>query len=36
MPTRKDFDATKCDDCLRITRIDIEGDIITLMSNPRS
>lgn len=29
MPTRKDFEVTKCDDCLRITRIDIEGDLHT-------
>ena len=29
MPTRKDFEVTKCDDCLRITRIDIEGDYHT-------
>lgn len=26
MPTRKDFNIQKCKDCLRITRIDIEGD----------
>ncbi len=29
MPTRKDFEVIKCDDCLRITRIDIEGDYHT-------
>ena len=29
MPTRKDFEVSKCDDCLRITRIDIEGDYHT-------
>ena len=26
MPTRKDFRVDKCDDCIRITRIDISGD----------
>ena len=26
MPTRKDFRIEKCLDCLRITRLDIEGD----------
>ena len=26
MPTRKDFKIEKCDDCIRITRIDISGD----------
>lgn len=26
MPTRKDFTINKCDNCLRITRIDIPGD----------
>lgn len=26
MPTRKDFRINKCDDCLRITRIDVPGD----------
>lgn len=29
MPTRKDFKVEKCDDCLRITRIDISGDLHT-------
>lgn len=29
MPTRKDFVISKCDDCLRITRIDISGDFHT-------
>lgn len=29
MPTRKDFKIEKCDDCLRITRIDIDGDLHT-------
>jgi len=27
MPTRKDFKIIKCDDCLRITRIDVDGDL---------
>ena len=26
MPTRKDFDIQRCDDCLRITRLDVDGD----------
>lgn len=26
MPTRKDFKIEKCEDCLRITRIDVDGD----------
>lgn len=26
MPTRKDFKIEKCDDCIRVTRIDVEGD----------
>ena len=26
MPARKDFKIEKCDDCIRITRIDVEGD----------
>ena len=26
MPTRNDFEITKCDDCLRITRLDIADD----------
>ena len=29
MPTRKDFRNERCDDCLRITRIDVEGDLHT-------
>lgn len=29
MPTRKDFKVELCEDCLRITRIDIEGDLHT-------
>lgn len=29
MPTRKDFCIDKCEDCLRITRLDVEGDLHT-------
>ena len=29
MPTRKDFRIDKCEDCLRITRTDIDGDYHT-------
>lgn len=29
MPTRKDFRIDKCNDCLRITRLDIDGDFHT-------
>ena len=29
MPTRKDFKIEVCEDCLRITRTDIEGDLHT-------
>lgn len=29
MPTRKDFKVEHCEDCLRITRIDVEGDLHT-------
>lgn len=29
MPTRNDFKVEKCYDCLRITRIDVEGDLHT-------
>ena len=29
MPTRKDFRVDKCDDCIRITRTDISGDLHT-------
>ena len=29
MPTRKDFKIEKCDDCIRVTRIDISGDLHT-------
>lgn len=29
MPTRKDFELKKCDDCIRITRLDVEGDMHT-------
>ena len=29
MPTRKDFKINKCDDCIRITRTDVDGDLHT-------
>lgn len=29
MPIRSNFKIEKCDDCLRITRLDIEGDLHT-------
>ena len=29
MSTRKDFRIDKCEDCLRITRLDVEGDLHT-------
>lgn len=29
MPTRKDFRIDKCEDCIRITRIDVDGDLHT-------
>ena len=29
MPTRNDFKIEKCIDCLRITRLDVEGDLHT-------
>ena len=29
MPTRNDFKVEKCIDCLRITRLDVEGDLHT-------
>ena len=29
MPTRKDFKIEKCEDCIRITRTDVEGDLHT-------
>ena len=29
MPTRKDFKIEKCDDCIRITRTDTDGDLHT-------
>ena len=29
MPTRKDFKIEKCEDCIRITRIDVDGDLHT-------
>lgn len=27
MPTRKDFKVEKCEDCLRITRLDVDGNL---------
>lgn len=35
MPTRKDFRVERCDDCLRITRIDVEGDLHTHVKSKR-
>lgn len=35
MPTRKDFRIEQCDDCLRITRIDVEGDLHTHVKSKR-
>ena len=35
MPTRKDFRIERCDDCLRITRIDVEGDLHTHVKSKR-
>lgn len=29
MPTRKDFRIDKCEDCIRITRTDVDGDLHT-------
>ena len=29
MPTRKDFRVEKCDDCIRVTRTDVDGDLHT-------
>ena len=29
MQTKKDFRIEKCDDCIRITRIDVDGDLHT-------
>ena len=29
MPTRKDFRVEKCEDCIRITRTDVDGDLHT-------
>ena len=29
MPTQKDFRVDKCDDCIRITRTDVQGDLHT-------
>lgn len=35
MPTRKDFRIERCYDCLRITRIDVEGDLHTHVKSKR-
>lgn len=35
MPTRKDFRIDVCDDCLRITRTDIESDLHTHCKSKR-
>ena len=35
MPTRKNFRIERCDDCLRITRIDVEGDLHTHVKSKR-
>ena len=35
MPTQKDFRIDVCDDCLRITRTDIEGDLHTHCKSKR-
>ena len=35
MPTRKDFRVDVCEDCLRITRIDIDGDLHTHCKSKR-
>ena len=35
MPTRKDFRVDVCEDCLRITRTDIEGDLHTHCKSKR-
>lgn len=35
MPTRKDFTIERCDNCLRITRIDVEGDLHTHVKSKR-
>ena len=35
MPTRKDFRVDKCEDCIRITRTDISGDLHTHIRNKK-
>ena len=35
MPTRKDFRVDVCEDCLRITRIDVDGDLHTHCKSKR-
>ena len=35
MPTRKDFKVDVCEDCLRITRIDVDGDLHTHCKSKR-
>ena len=35
MPTRKDFKIDVCEDCIRITRTDIEGDLHTHVKSKR-
>ena len=35
MPTRNDFKIEKCIDCLRITRLDVEGDLHTHCKSKR-
>ena len=35
MPTRKDFSVEKCDDCIRITRNDVDGDLHTHINSKK-
>ena len=35
MPTRNNFRIDKCDDCLRITRLDVLGDLHTHVKSKR-
>lgn len=35
MPTRKNFKVEKCLDCIRITRIDVDGDLHTHCKSKR-
>ena len=35
MPTRNDFKVDVCEDCLRITRIDVDGDLHTHCKSKR-